>query len=207
MPKTHAFHLLLPQQVSSLRHRALKLSANPHRADDLVQATLLKAWANRDSFQPGSNLRAWLFTILRNTFFSELRKYRCEVEDVDDAAANALSDPPRQEDALALRELLTALAALPAAQSKPILLIGAFGYSQLEASESCGCSLGTIKSRVSRGRRVLSRILGDEQVLGAEPAQGVRSASRGPTPAAYFPLSVALTGTARAARRVQHVAG
>jgi RNA polymerase sigma-70 factor, ECF subfamily len=175
MDKLHPFHVLLPQQALPLRRRALKLSANPHRAEDLVQATLLKAWINRDRFQPGSNLRAWLFTILRNTFFSELRKYRLEVEDVDDAAARAQSEAPRQEDAVALRELMAAMATLPDAQRRPIILTGAFGYSQLEASDACGCTIGTIKSRVSRGRAVLSRILAHDEILSAAQASGNRT--------------------------------
>jgi len=212
MPKTHAFDLLLPLQETALRRRALKLSANPHRAEDLVQATLLKAWANRDSFQPGSNLRAWLFTILRNTFFSELRKYRWEVEDVDDAAARGLSEPARQEDAIALQELLSALALLPAAQRRPILLTGAFGYSQLEASDACGCTVGTIKSRVSRGRQVLGRILGHDAVLEAVLAPGGGSAAPVRSRAANHPSAssrtVALTAQDRApAQGACHAAG
>jgi RNA polymerase sigma-70 factor, ECF subfamily len=194
MPTTHAFHLLLPLQETALRRRALKLTANPHRAEDLVQATLLKAWANRDRFLPGSNLRAWLFTILRNTFFSELRKYRWEVEDVDDAAARAQSEPARQEDALALQELLSALETLPQAQRQPILMTGAFGYSQSEASDACGCTIGTIKSRVSRGRTVLDRILGHDAVLEAALTAG--EASAGPVPSR---AANRRTGVARAA--------
>lgn len=147
----HPFHVLLPQQVQSLRRRALKLTSNEHRAEDLVQDTLLKAWAFRDSYQPDTRLRAWLFTILRNTFFSDLRKHRPEVEDVD-ACARALFEEPRQDHALALNELISAIALLPHAQRRPIVLIGVYGYSQLEAADACGCTVGTIKSRVSRGR-------------------------------------------------------
>lgn len=164
MSSDHPFHTLLPPQIQPLWRRGMKLSGNPHRADDLVQATLMKAWANRDKFQPDSNLRAWLFTILRNTFLSDLRKGRWEVEDVNDVAAKSLYEPARQEDSLALGELLTAVAALPKTQGWPILLTGAYGYSQIEASEVCGCTIGTIKSRVSRGRSALSRVLAQDDV-------------------------------------------
>ena len=159
MTEAHPFHILLPQHTLSLRRRALNLTANRHRAEDLVQDTLLKAWANRDSYQPGSNVRAWLFTILRNTFFSDLRKSRREVEDADGTYAQALFEEPRQEHALAFKELISAISRLPEAQRRPLVLIGAYGFSQIEAADACGCNVGTIKSRVSRSRAVLNRIL------------------------------------------------
>lgn len=160
----HPFHVLLPQHSRSLRHRALKLTSNHHRAEDLVQGTLLKAWANRASYRPDTRLRAWLFTILHNTFISDLRKYRREVEDVDGAMAAALFEEPRQDHVLALKELVLAIALLPDIQRRPILLMGAYGYSQLEAADACGCTVGTIKSRVSRGRTSLDRVLVHEPV-------------------------------------------
>lgn len=155
MTEQHPFHILLPQQVQLLHRRALKLTSNQHQAEDLVQNTLLKAWAKRDSFEPDSNLRAWLFTILRNTFFSELRKYRREVEDVDGACARTLFESPRHDHVLALKELTSAIALLPSAQRRPLLLMGAYGFSQLEAADACRCTVGTIKSRVSRARDTL----------------------------------------------------
>ena len=155
----HPFHNLLPQHSLPLRRRALKLTRNAHRADDLVQATFLKAWVSRDSFNPDTNLRAWLFTILRNTFLSELRKYRREVEDVDGACARALSEEARQDHALSLNELISAIALLPDLQRQPLIMMGAYGFSQLEAANACGCTVGTIKSRVSRGRATLERII------------------------------------------------
>ena len=151
----HPFHSLLPQQAPSLRLRALKLTANAHRAEDLVQTTLMKAWANRDRYVPETNLRAWLFTILRNTLFSEIRKYRREIEDADSVHALRQIDEPRQEATLALKEVFAALELLPEGQRRAILLMSAFGYSQLEAANACECTVGTIKSRVSRGRAAL----------------------------------------------------
>jgi RNA polymerase sigma-70 factor (ECF subfamily) len=159
MNERHPFHHLLPQQTPSLLRRALQLTSNKHRAEDLVQDTLQKAWANRDKYQPETNLRAWLFTILRNTFFSELRKFRREVEDVDGVYAGSLFEEPRQEHEIALKELISAIGVLPEAQRRPLVLMGAYGFSQLEVADACGCTVGTIKSRVSRGRATLNRVL------------------------------------------------
>ncbi|MGM0585108.1 MAG: sigma-70 family RNA polymerase sigma factor [Pseudomonadota bacterium] len=170
----HPFHVLLPQQAPALRRRALKLTSSEHRADDLVQETFLKAWAHRDSYRPGTNLRAWLCTILRNTFFSDLRKSRREVEDVDDAGARALFEAPRQDHAIALKELISAMALLPHAQRRSLVLMGAYGFSQLEAADACGCTVGTIKSRVSRSRARLGRILAHDDA--AQRSQRPRQA-------------------------------
>jgi RNA polymerase sigma-70 factor, ECF subfamily len=164
MSHDHPFHVLLPQQDQSLRRRALKLTSNEHRAEDLVQATLQKAWASRDSYSPDTNLRAWLFTILRNTFYSDLRKHRREVEDVDGVCAAALYEEPRQDHAIALRELIDAIAELPRSQRQPLVLMGAYGFSQLEAAAACKCSVGTIKSRISRSRATLKQSLSHDEV-------------------------------------------
>ncbi|MBL4918996.1 sigma-70 family RNA polymerase sigma factor [Szabonella alba] len=165
MTDTHSFHALLPQQAVTLRRRALKLTSNQHRAEDLVQTTLLKAWSSRDSFRPETNLRAWLFTILRNTFFSEIRKYRREVEDVDGVRADALFEEPSQEHAVALNELLAVIARLPFDQRRPLMLMGVLGFSQLQAAHACGCTVGTIKSRVSRGRAALERLTAQDETF------------------------------------------
>ena len=162
MTEPHPFHLLLPQHAPVLRRRALKLTANRHRAEDLVQDTLLKAWASRDSYSPDTRLRAWLFTILRNTFYSDLRKRRREVEDADGALALSIIQEPCQEHRLALNELISAMNQLAPAQRDALLMMGAYGFSQVEAAEASGCSIGTIKSRVSRSRTVLTRLLADD---------------------------------------------
>lgn len=178
MSEVHPFHVLLPQQALSLRRRAMKLTSNDHRVEDLVQDTLLKAWAKRDSYTPDTNLGAWLFTILRNTFFSDLRKFRREVEDVDNACSRALSEEPRQDHVLALKELITAIALLPYAQRRPLVLMGAYGFSQLEAADACHCTVGTIKSRVNRGRAALNRSFPDEPAARREPSPRARTTSR-----------------------------
>lgn len=155
----HPFHFSLPKHAAVLNRGALKLTSNRHRAEDLVQETLLKAWASRDRFEPGTNLRAWLFTILRNTYFTDLRKYRHEIEDQDERRALALSVGAKQEDIIALKEVITAVSQLPCEQRRPVILMGAYGYSQREAADACKCSVGTIKSRVSRGRATLQQKL------------------------------------------------
>lgn len=165
MIEHHPFYALLPQQSFYLSRRALRLTGNVHRAEDLTQDALLKAWANRDSYKPGTNLRAWLFTILRNTFYSELRKRRRQVEDVDEVAALSLAEEPRQEHTLALKELLSATTRLPDVQRQVLVLMGAYGYSQEETAEFCGCTVGTVKSRVSRGRIALSRMLDEDEMV------------------------------------------
>lgn len=184
MTTRHPFHLELPKQAPILRRRALKLTSDRHRAEDLTQETLLKAWAKRDSFQQGTHLRAWLFTIMRNTYFSGLRKHRREVEDVGEACALALVEQAPQHHALALRELLSALADLPPDQRRALVLMGAFGFSQLEAAEACSCAAGTIKSRVSRARSALSHLTSDDEAL-PRPCNG-RIGLKVPLPQARY---------------------
>ncbi len=155
--------------VPSLRAFAISLSGNADRADDLVQDTLMRAWSNAGSFQEGTNLKAWLFTILRNLFTSEYRKRRREVEDADGEYAASLSAPPSQEGHVSLSDMRTALAQLPDDQREAVLLIGASGFSYEEAAEICGCAVGTIKSRVNRGRARLAMLMyGEDASLRAE---------------------------------------
>ena len=145
--------------IPSLRAFAISLSGNVDRADDLVQETILRALANIHSFQPGTNLPAWLFTILRNLFRSEYRKRRREVEDADGTYAARLSTQPEQGARLDLEDFKAALARLPPDQREVLLLVGASGFSYEEAAEICGCALGTIKSRVNRARQRLQELL------------------------------------------------
>jgi RNA polymerase sigma-70 factor (ECF subfamily) len=146
-------HLLA--EIPSLRAFALSLAGAADRADDLVQDTLVKAWANAESFTHGTNLRAWLFTIMRNTFFSQYRKARREVQDVDGEAAARLVSPPNQISHLDFADFKAELDLLPADQREALVLIGASGFSYEEAAEICGVAVGTIKSRVNRARRRL----------------------------------------------------
>jgi RNA polymerase sigma-70 factor (ECF subfamily) len=145
--------------IPSLRAFAVSLSQNADKADDLVQETLVKAWDKHESFQMGTNLKAWLFTILRNEFYSQMRKRGREVQDTDGAMTARLAVHPSQQGKLDLQDFRGALEQLPEDQREAIILIGASGFSYEEAAEICGCAVGTIKSRVSRARTRLQDIL------------------------------------------------
>src|ERR1700749_471364 len=153
MPLTDALRDDILAAVPSLRAFAISLSGNGDRADDLVQETLLRALANIDSFQPGSNLPAWLFTILRNLFRSDYRKRRREVEDADGSYAKTLKTQPAQNAHLEFEEFRTALEKLPQDQREALILVGSSGFSYEDAATICGCAVGTIKSRVNRALR------------------------------------------------------
>src|SRR6187455_3467744 len=157
--------------VPSLRAFAISLCGNVDRADDLVQETLLRALANINSFQPGTNMSAWLFTILRNHFRSEYRKRRREVEDGDGSYAETLKAHPEQHSRVEFEEFRTALAKLPPDQREALILVGASGFSYEEAAAICECAVGTIKSRVSRARTRLAEILHLEpgETYGTDP--------------------------------------
>jgi RNA polymerase sigma-70 factor (ECF subfamily) len=159
MPLTDALRDDILAAVPSLRAFAISLCGNGDRADDLVQETLLRALANIDSFQPGSNLPAWLFTILRNLFRSDYRKRRREVEDADGNYAKTLKTQPSQSAHLEFEEFRAALDKLPQDQREALILVGASGFSYEDAATICGCAVGTIKSRVNRARSKLAAML------------------------------------------------
>lgn len=145
--------------IPNLRAFAMSLCGNRDYADDLVQDTLMRAWAKMDCFQAGPNLHAWLFTILRHVFYSDRRKRRREVEDADGSYASRLTTIPGQEARLDLEDLQKALMKLSADQREALLLVGAEGLSYEEAAVICGCVLGTMKSRVNRARTRLAALL------------------------------------------------
>ena len=148
--------------IPALRAFAWSLSHNGSDADDLVQDTLIKAWTNRDKFEPGTNLRAWLFTILRNTYYTSVLRRRREVRDETGEYASTLKSPPTQDWSVAMRSLQAALQQLPDEHREALILVGAAGLSYEEAAEICGCALGTIKSRVNRARARLLKIMDAE---------------------------------------------
>ena len=145
--------------VPKLRAFAISLTGDRDRADDLVQDTLVRAWANMDRFERGTNLEAWLFTILRNRFHSEYRSRRREVEDANGSYAARLKTRPDQQAHLDYEDFLTALAKVPPDQREALLLVGAQGMSYEEAAEVCNVPVGTIKSRVNRARSRLAELL------------------------------------------------
>lgn len=151
-------------EVPKLRAFAISLCGNPDQADDFVQETLLRAWTHIDQFQRGTNMAAWLFTILRNSLRSNYRKYRREIEDADGSYAERMISQPEQNGRLEFEELRAALAKLPSDQRETLVLVVASGASYEEAAEICGCRVGTIKSRVHRARARLAQMLAIESV-------------------------------------------
>ncbi|MCB1475042.1 MAG: RNA polymerase sigma factor [Rhodobiaceae bacterium] len=145
--------------LPGLRAFAMSLCGRHDKADDLVQETIMKAWAKQTSYQPDTNMKAWLFTILRNEFYSQMRKRGREVSDADGILTEKLSTHPSQYGALDLQDFRKALDTLPDDQREAIILVGASGFAYEEAAEICGCATGTIKSRVSRARSRLQEIL------------------------------------------------
>lgn len=163
-----AIVMLLP----NLRAFARSLCQNRAQADDLVQEALLKALSNIHRFEHGSNLRAWMFTILRNTYYSELRKTRREVEDADGHHAARLASRATQNGALDLDDFKRAFEKLSEDHREVLTLVGAMGLAYEEAAEICGCAVGTVKSRANRARQRLADLMGiqltTEDVAGGE---------------------------------------
>ncbi len=146
--------------LSSLRAFAISLTRNVASADDLVQDTIVKAWTHIDKFQAGTNMQAWLFTILRNTFYSDRRKHRREVPDPDGIHASTLSVKPAHDGRLAFADFKRAFDKLSVEHREVLILVGASGFSCEQASEMMGVAVGTVKSRTSRARKRLAELMG-----------------------------------------------
>jgi RNA polymerase sigma-70 factor, ECF subfamily len=146
---------LMPQ----MHNFARSLCRDAVRAADLVQEALLRALSNVERFQPGTNLKAWLFTILRNEHYSQLRRQKFEAVGVDTSTLPEPAVLPEHDGEIELRELNTALSTLPTGQRTALLLVSASGLSYEEAATICGCAVGTIKSRVARAREMLVQLL------------------------------------------------
>jgi len=149
----------LVDHLPALRAFAMSLTREGSAADDLVQDTIVKAWTNMDKFTEGTNLRAWLFTILRNTFYSSRRKTKREVSDSDGIHAARQSTKPDHDGRLAVRDFRAAFLQLPDEQREALILVGASGFSYEEAAEMTNVAVGTVKSRANRGRRKLAELL------------------------------------------------
>lgn len=159
MEPTNTFKRELLSILPSLRAFAISLVGRHHEADDLVQDTIMKAWAKQEQFEMGTNMKAWLFTILRNELYSKLRKRGREIQDSDGVLTANLAQHPAQYGKLDMQDFRRALEQLPDEQREAIILVGASGFSYEEAAEISGCALGTIKSRVNRARQKLQEIL------------------------------------------------
>jgi RNA polymerase sigma-70 factor (ECF subfamily) len=187
--RDRAFKAQLVGLVPQLRAFARSLAGDPASADDLAQDAMAKAWGARASFEMGTNMKAWTFMILRNQFYSEKRRSWRQSQLDQEAAERtlvAIDDPAAP---LALDELRMGLAMLPGEQREALVLVGAGGFSYEEAAGICGCAVGTVKSRVSRGRQALAEILqrGDyvrdglsaRDAMGSILAQAERLSKRG----------------------------
>jgi RNA polymerase sigma-70 factor, ECF subfamily len=158
-----------------LQRFALSLCGTIDRAEDLVQDTFLQALTHLDSFQPGTNLAAWLVTILRNRFRDQYRKRQREVEDADGYYVETLNSQPDQSARIEFAEFRAALAKLPADQRQALILIGASDLSYNDAATRCGCAAGTIKSRVHRARTRLIDLLAIDGVDDFGPDRTTRA--------------------------------
>lgn len=153
----------LAEHLGSLRAFAISLTRNVSAADDLVQDTVVKAWTHIDRFEPGTNLKAWLFTILRNTFYSQCRKRRREVPDPDGAHAATLFVKPQHDGRLAFADFQRAFDQLSPEHREVLILVGASGFSCEQAAVMMQVAVGTVKSRASRARKRLAELMGMEE--------------------------------------------
>ncbi len=158
-PLPNELRASLLKAIPRLRAFAISLTGNIDQADDLVQEAILRGLSHIDRFEPGTNMQGWLFTILRNHFYSTSRKRRREVEDPDGLMAGMLCTLPEQHGHLDFGDFQKALAKLSLEQREMLLLIGAEGLSYEEAAQICGVRVGTVKSRMNRARARLAELL------------------------------------------------
>lgn len=150
--------------IPHLRAFARGLCGRPDLADDLVQETLLKAWAAQERFEPGTSMRAWTFVILRNAYLTDMRRNRFRADYDETVAERILIAPAAQEGPLHLSDMHRALLTLPPERREALLLVGAGGFSYEEAAQICQCAVGTIKSRVGRARAALTSMIEEGQI-------------------------------------------
>jgi RNA polymerase sigma-70 factor (ECF subfamily) len=153
------FNEELVELIPYLRAFARSLCRDRSEADDLTQEALTRAWQARKSFEPGTNMRAWIFRILRNSYYSDRRRARRQAVWSDETAGRLLVSDGSQHASQDLGELHRAMATLPDEQREALVLVGAGGVAYEEAASICGCAVGTIKSRVARARRALIEAL------------------------------------------------
>jgi RNA polymerase sigma-70 factor (ECF subfamily) len=172
-----AFKAELVALIPHLRAFARTLAGDPTSADDLAQDAMMKAWDARQSYQMGTNMKAWTFMILRNQFYSEKRRSWRQTQLDQEAAERTLVAVDDPEAPVALDELRLGLSMLPAELREALILVGAGGFAYEEAADICGCAVGTVKSRVSRARRALQGILeaGNYKRDGASASEAMRA--------------------------------
>jgi RNA polymerase sigma-70 factor (ECF subfamily) len=170
----------LVKLIPALRSFARGLCGWRDMADDMAQEAMVRGWAARASYTPGTNFRAWMFMILRNQFYSTLRKDKRMTSWDPEVAERLLVEGPAQQHAIHAADVAKALQQLPAEQREVLLLVGANGLSYEEAAEISGCAIGTIKSRLARGRRALALLIdgpeGDALFTAYKPESGQTTA-------------------------------
>ena len=147
--------------IPALRAFARTFCRNPDDADDLVQETLTKGIANIDKFEPGTRMKSWLFTIMRNTFYTRIKVAVREAPGLGDCVSSQVTSEASQEWTAQAREVRAAIEQLPEHQREVLVLIGVLGMSYEETAEICGCAVGTIKSRLNRARTGILEYLGE----------------------------------------------
>lgn len=147
--------------IPALRAFARTFCPNAYDADDLVQETLMKGIANIRQYQPGTRLKSWLFTIMRNTFYTRAKLRKREAPGSADCASLLPVAEATQEWAIRGTEIEVAINALPPQQREVLILIGVLGISYEESARICDCAIGTIKSRLNRARATLLELLGE----------------------------------------------
>ncbi len=163
---------MLLDVIPHLRAFARSLTRNRDRADDLTHDAVVRALAAIDQFTPGTNFKAWMFTILRNLYYNECRKRWIKSTPIDEMAGDEPSIGPTQEANLEFNDFRRAFWQLNADQREVLILVGASGFSYEEAAEVCNCRVGTVKSRVSRARAELKQIVEQGGLVGqrSDPA-------------------------------------
>ena len=164
-PANSDFRTELVALLPHLRAVARALTGHRDRADDLVNDTVLKALSAEAQFQPGTHLRAWLMTILRNHYINGLRRSRIEVTTVAEIPEGVLPSAPNQENVVEVAEIASALQLMSVEHREILVLVSAAGLSYEEAAAVCDCAVGTIKSRLNRARAELKRVLGHSQAM------------------------------------------
>lgn len=145
--------------VPLLRRFAFRLCGQHALAEDLTQEAIMRSWAARATYIQNTDLRAWVCVILRNCFYSTLRRRKWSANWDADLAERILIIPPAQDNALLLSDAMKAIEQLSSGQREALMLVGVEGLSYEEAAAKCGCTLGTIKSRMSRGRRAIAQTI------------------------------------------------
>jgi RNA polymerase sigma factor (sigma-70 family) len=151
--------------IPALRAFARTFYRDPDNADDLVQETLTKGLANIDKFEPGTRMKSWLFTIMRNAYYTRIKVALREAPGLIDCASSRPISEASQEWSVQSKEVHEAIQKLPAQQREVLMLIGVLGVSYEEAAEICGCAMGTVKSRLNRARVNLLDLLGETSAL------------------------------------------